>query len=196
MFRSRADSSPRGSDTHSHTSCSLKDLLFETKYAAQIFDWQNAVFLLFMPLLLALATFTFRYVCVSRSLLLLFKVYFTPQLGLFLLFMPLLALATFIFRYAANNKALSLCTRSLFDACAYLRALFGSSGNVKLDDVFKNAGDMQKMYRDWTIRGSQGAEMTTVVRMSKFSNSVPFVYQNSVRRKSKFSALSIDTMEA
>jgi len=72
VFGSRADSRP-GRDTHTHTSCYLKDLLFETKYAAQIFDWQNAVFLLFMPLLLALATFTFRYVRVGGSLLLLLR---------------------------------------------------------------------------------------------------------------------------
>ena len=30
-------------------SCSLNDLLWETKFVAQLFDWQNAVFLLFMP---------------------------------------------------------------------------------------------------------------------------------------------------
>jgi hypothetical protein len=52
---------------------------------------------------------------------------------------------------------------------------------VKLDDVFKNAGDMQKMYRDWTTLGSQGrelsAEMRMVVRISRFS---------------KFSALSLN----
>ena len=89
-----------------HASCSLSDLLFETRYAAQVFDWQNAVFLLFMPLMLALATFTFK-------------------------------------------------------------ALFGSSGNVRLHDIFKNAGDMHEVYKDWNTRGSQhdlivaGANMGT-----------------------------------
>ena len=95
--------------------------------------------------------------------------------------MPLLALATFAFKYADNSNALALCIESLFDACANLRALFGSSGSVKLEEVFKNAGDMQNIYRDWDTRGSQGAEMTTVVRISKFS---------------KFSALCISKLSA
>jgi len=41
-------------------SCSLPDLLFSTHFAAQIFDWQNAVFLLFMPLMLGVATLVFH----------------------------------------------------------------------------------------------------------------------------------------
>jgi hypothetical protein len=43
-----------------HLSCSLRDLLFDTNYAAQIFDWQNAVFLCFFPLMLGIATLVLR----------------------------------------------------------------------------------------------------------------------------------------
>lgn len=46
--------------TGDYCSCSLIDLLFNTSYAAQIFDWQNAVFLCFFPIMLGLAALIHR----------------------------------------------------------------------------------------------------------------------------------------
>jgi len=40
--------------------CSLRDLLFDTQFIAQVFDWQNAVFLLFFPLMLLISSVIFR----------------------------------------------------------------------------------------------------------------------------------------
>jgi hypothetical protein len=74
-------------------SCSLSDLLFETQYAAQLFDWQNAVFLVFMPLMLGIATLGFR-------------------------------------------------------------ATYGASGAIKLDQVFKKAGDMHDAFEGWGTQRS------------------------------------------
>lgn len=40
--------------------CSLSDLLFNAQYIVQLFDWQNAVFLCFYPLMLFVAATIFR----------------------------------------------------------------------------------------------------------------------------------------
>ena len=40
--------------------CSLSDLLFNAMYIAQLFDWQNAVFLCFYPMMLFVAATIFR----------------------------------------------------------------------------------------------------------------------------------------